>query len=253
MDNELQDSEMLLGPCHIYSHALPSPKSPTEKGVASPQCAITLPGDGTTNTTSGHSSKQPKTTSRRRAADPEIMKKVEDIVHQIVRSLENNDDRVSITLRCQKRPSLSPSARSSMSPARKQYRLSFPGETPEEAWRFSMAGLVETVCSRTSSMLTCSPAVVLRILELIHEALVNDVVVSKRNIYYKDPELFKSQKVVDRYVDILSYTFDIQRAALNVTAAAKGLVAGTFTTTFHDSTTRTYDGAAMLIDNVDDI
>ncbi|KAL8781950.1 MAG: hypothetical protein Q9213_005789 [Squamulea squamosa] len=40
-----------------------------------------------------------------------------------------------------------------------------------------------------------------------------------RNIYYKDAELFKSQKVVDRYVDILSYTFGIQRADLNV---AKG-------------------------------
>ncbi|KAL8840821.1 MAG: hypothetical protein Q9176_003668 [Flavoplaca citrina] len=255
MENELQDSEMPLGPCHIYSDALPSPKSPAEKGVAPPQFAITSPGDGTTNKTSVHSSKQSRPTSRRRAADPEIMKKVEDIVHQIVRSLENNDDKVSITLRCQKRPSLSPTARSSMSPARKQYTLSFPGETPEEAWRFSMAGLVETICSRTSSMLTCSPAVVLRILELIHEALVNDVVVSKRNIYYKDPELFKSQKVVDRYVDILSYTFGIQRAALNVTAAAKGLVAGSFTTTFHDSTTQTYDGAvnAMLIDNVDDI
>ena len=241
MENELQDSEMLLGPCHIHSDALPSPKSPAEKGVAPPQFAITSPGDGITNKTSVHSSKQSKPTSRRRAADPEIIKKVEDIVYQIVRNLENNDDRVSITLKCQKRPGLSPPARSSMLPARKQYRLSFPGETPEEAWRFSMAGLVETVCSRTSSMLTCSPAVVLRILELIHEALVNDVVVSKRcapdrkpislsgvtmltwgycrNIYYKDPELFKSQKVVDRYVDILSYTFGIQRAALNVVSS----------------------------------
>ena len=37
-----------------------------------------------------------------------------------------------------------------------------------------------------------------------------------RNIYYKDPELFKSQTVVDRYVDILAYTFGIHRAALNV-------------------------------------
>lgn len=42
------------------------------------------------------------------------------------------------------------------------------------------------------------------------------IVCGYRNIYYKDPELFKSQKVVDRYVDILSYTFGLQRAALHV-------------------------------------
>lgn len=37
-----------------------------------------------------------------------------------------------------------------------------------------------------------------------------------RNIYYNDPALFKSQNVVDRYVDILAYTFDVPRASLNV-------------------------------------
>ena len=80
----------------------------------------------------------------------------------------------------------------------------------------------------------------MRILELIHEALISKVVVSKRfvaelslalmrlllcndaefnfvrNIYYKDPSLFKKQAVVDRYVDILAFTFGVQRADLNV-------------------------------------
>lgn len=80
----------------------------------------------------------------------------------------------------------------------------------------------------------------MRILELIHEALSSNVVVSKRfvaelslavmhlllcndaefnfvrNIYYKDPTLFKKQAVVDRYVDILAFTFGVQRAHLNV-------------------------------------
>lgn len=67
-----------------------------------------------------------------------------------------------------------------------------------------------------------------------------------RNIYYHDPDLFKSQKIVDKYVDIFAYTFGVPRAALNVvgapspclifkesrqvpkTAAAKGLVVGDF-------------------------
>ncbi|KAI4265710.1 MAG: hypothetical protein L6R38_009229 [Xanthoria sp. 2 TBL-2021] len=205
MEVGLEDSEMLLGPVETYADALPSQENPTNENVAPLKLSSTSSEHGTASNTSIESNKPSTSASRRRVADPETLQKVEAVVHQIVRSLQQEDDNVSISLKSQKRPGTSPSAISSRSPAHGQYKLSFPGETPEEAWRFT---------------------VVLRILELIHEALVNDVVVSKRNIYYKDPELFKSQKVVDRYVDILSYTFGIQRAALNV---------------------------AILIDNVDDI
>ncbi len=41
-----------------------------------------------------------------------------------------------------------------------------------------------------------------------------------RNIYYKDPSLFKTQTVVDRCVDALAYTFDVPRAKLNVVSAS---------------------------------
>ncbi|KAL8932440.1 MAG: hypothetical protein Q9216_006835 [Gyalolechia sp. 2 TL-2023] len=155
---------------------------------------------------------------RKRTADPETTRKVEAIILQIIQSLQRREDSVSIVFKTRQASETSP-FRSNGRSSNGHYKLSFPGNTPQEAWRFSTAGLTETVCRRTSSMLTCSPAVVLRILELIHEALVEDVVVSKRNIYYKDPELFKSQTIVDRYVDILAYTFGIQRTALNV---AKG-------------------------------
>ena len=37
-----------------------------------------------------------------------------------------------------------------------------------------------------------------------------------RNIYYQDPELFKTQAVVDRDVDLLAYTFGLRRADLHV-------------------------------------
>ena len=43
---------------------------------------------------------------------------------------------------------------------------------------------------------------------------------SLRNIYYKDPSLFKTQTVVDRCVDALAYTFDVPRAKLNVVSAS---------------------------------
>lgn len=40
-----------------------------------------------------------------------------------------------------------------------------------------------------------------------------------RNIYYKDPALFKTQLTVDYYVDIIAYTFDVSRFALNVVSS----------------------------------
>jgi meiotic recombination protein SPO11 len=49
---------------------------------------------------------------------------------------------------------------------------------------------------------------------------------SARDIYYRDPALFGTQAVVDRYVDDIAFTFSVSRSKLNVTAAAKGLVAG---------------------------
>ncbi|KAF2859720.1 DNA topoisomerase IV, alpha subunit [Piedraia hortae CBS 480.64] len=84
-------------------------------------------------------------------------------------------------------------------------KISFPGRNADEAWRFT---------------------VVLRLMEMIHEALRNDTVLSKRDLYYRDPALFRTQATVDRWVDILAASFGVSREQLNVTAAAKGLVAG---------------------------
>lgn len=45
--------------------------------------------------------------------------------------------------------------------------------------------------------------------------------ISFRNIYYKDPSLFKTQAVVDRCVDTLAYAFDVPRAKLNVVSVSR--------------------------------
>ena len=37
-----------------------------------------------------------------------------------------------------------------------------------------------------------------------------------RDVYYRDPELFMKQAVVDRYVDDIAYTLGIDRDSLNV-------------------------------------
>lgn len=95
--------------------------------------------------------------------------------------------------------------------------------------------------------LTFALAVLVRILEIIHDALAADTIVTKRDIYYRHPDLFVKQAVVDRYVDDLACTFGVSRTLLNVvcllhlfeylatvliglkSAAAKGLIAGNFT------------------------
>jgi meiotic recombination protein SPO11 len=55
-------------------------------------------------------------------------------------------------------------------------RLCFPGKTEREAWRFGEHDLAASACSYTD----WKTAVVVRILELVHEALLSDVVLSKR-------------------------------------------------------------------------
>ncbi|KAF4632534.1 hypothetical protein G7Y89_g5596 [Cudoniella acicularis] len=71
------------------------------------------------------------------------------------------------------------------------------------------------------------------------------------DIYYRDPNLFIRQAVVDRYVDDLAYTLGIDRDALNVVAAAKGLVAGSFTITRNDKSTADYssESEGVLVPN----
>ncbi|KAL8704331.1 MAG: hypothetical protein Q9201_002517 [Fulgogasparrea decipioides] len=118
--------------------------------------------------------------SRRKVTDPEITRKVETVVGQIMQSLQSQEDSVSIVLRTKKHYNSAFQYHSPAPSASDGYKISYPGNTPQEAWRFSTAELAETVCRRTASMLTCSPAVVLRILELIHAALVDNVIVSKR-------------------------------------------------------------------------
>ncbi|KAF7586752.1 hypothetical protein BBP40_008372 [Aspergillus hancockii] len=81
----------------------------------------------------------------------------------------------------------------------------WPGTNAQEAWKFT---------------------IVFRILAAIADAIDTGLIVSRRDIYYSDPACFGTQRVVDTIVDDLAYTIAVDRSALNVEAAAKGLVAG---------------------------
>ncbi|CAI7610648.1 unnamed protein product [Penicillium palitans] len=97
-------------------------------------------------------------------------------------------------------------------------KYSWPGKTAHEAWKFT---------------------VILRILAILDQAIRTGQLISKRDIYYIDPEFFRVQYIVDHIVDDLAYTIGVNRTALNVEAAAKGLVTGDF---------RLIRGSHILID-----
>ncbi|KAI0268616.1 Spo11/DNA topoisomerase VI subunit A [Gloeopeniophorella convolvens] len=63
-----------------------------------------------------------------------------------------------------------------------------------------------------------------RVADLAHEALIEGIPTTKRDAFYRDVQLFKKQNVVDKLVDDLAATIDVQRADLNVRASSKGLV-----------------------------
>ncbi|KAJ4306620.1 endodeoxyribonuclease [Collariella sp. IMI 366227] len=76
------------------------------------------------------------------------------------------------------------------------------------------------------------PEALFRIIQLSHEALISGNLITKRNIYYQNPDLFRSQNVVDDMVDNLAFTLGLGREDLNIVAAAKGLISGPAKATF---------------------
>ncbi|KAL8975266.1 MAG: hypothetical protein Q9197_000522 [Variospora fuerteventurae] len=172
--------------------------------------------------------------SRPRTVDPAVILQIEHVVGQIVDGLQKQEDGISISLRTKKLPK--PSSTQTVGRSSKDYyKISFPGRSSQEARRFSRAAFTEALYKDR------------------HDEKHWGDDGRYRNIYYKDPELFQSQKVVDRYVDILAYTFGIQRAALNVTAAAKGLIAGTYHLTYHDGSSSLLIEATPIDNWVNDV
>ncbi|KAI1494090.1 Spo11/DNA topoisomerase VI subunit A [Biscogniauxia mediterranea] len=99
----------------------------------------------------------------------------------------------------------------------------------------------------------------LQILHLAHECLVSGTIITKRNIYYQNPELFGSQAYVDTLVDDIAFTFGAGRDALNIVAACKGLLSGVMSISMKDGSVQDYsldpNGTlvpdARAVDNID--
>ncbi|KAF3056637.1 Meiotic recombination protein SPO11 [Daldinia childiae] len=119
-----------------------------------------------------------------------VIAKIEDVLERIIDALSENRV-LDIPLRNRRTGNES--------------LIRFPASTEAEAKRF-----------------TC----VLQILHLCYEALISGHVITKRNIYYQNPDLFGSQQYVDNLVDDIAFTFGVGRDSLSVVAAYKGLIAG---------------------------
>ncbi|KAI8959076.1 DNA topoisomerase IV, alpha subunit [Daldinia sp. FL1419] len=119
-----------------------------------------------------------------------VMGKIDDILERIIDALGENRV-LDIPLRNRRTGT--------------ENSLRFPASTATEVKRF-----------------TC----LLQILHLCYEALASNNVITKRNIYYQNPDLFGSQQYVDNLVDDIAFTFGVGRDALNIVAAYKGLIAG---------------------------
>ncbi|WBW72025.1 DSB-forming protein Rec12/Spo11 [Schizosaccharomyces osmophilus] len=77
-------------------------------------------------------------------------------------------------------------------------------------------------------------AQILQVLDCIHEAIETESVVTKRDIFYHDVQLFKKQSVVDELIEDLACTIGCPRSALNVEASGKGLVYGPLSITLQE-------------------
>ncbi|KAF3771393.1 DNA topoisomerase IV, alpha subunit [Cryphonectria parasitica EP155] len=122
-----------------------------------------------------------------------ILSKIDGIFEDMVHCLAHSGDSMSIPYKSRTAPQQPCGA------------LNFPGRTVNEAIKFSQ---------------------MVRIMELSREALASGRLITKRNIYYQNPDLFKNQTIVDRLVDDLACTLGVSRNALNIAAASKGLITG---------------------------
>jgi len=66
----------------------------------------------------------------------------------------------------------------------------------------------------------------IRIASLIHENVLQGTVSTKRDVFYRDVQLFRSQPTVDRIVEDLACSLQVPRSCLNVVAGSRSAVYG---------------------------
>ena len=123
-----------------------------------------------------------------RIGAPAVIGAIEDIIAKIAHSLGQKEE-LSIELKTTMSSATSRTPESGQRVAISKIR--FPGRNAHEAWKFSTRYCRGSILV-LSAVLTIAAAVLLRILELVHQALVENVVVSKRCVLFFDTALYPS-------------------------------------------------------------
>ncbi|KAG9074725.1 endodeoxyribonuclease [Ceratobasidium sp. UAMH 11750] len=94
-----------------------------------------------------------------------------------------------------------------------------------------------------------------KVAEMSHQALRDNIPITKRDIFYGDIPLFGKQSVVDILVDDLAATWGLRRADLNIRAALKGVFFSSCLTLYlsHGEIIRGLDHEGTLIPVGEDI
>ncbi|PLW52618.1 hypothetical protein PCANC_06268 [Puccinia coronata f. sp. avenae] len=79
---------------------------------------------------------------------------------------------------------------------------------------------------RSSASGSVELARILCVLELSQDLILGDMVVTKRDAFYRDVNLFKRQGAVDRLVDDLAATLNLTREKLHIIASPRGVFQG---------------------------
>ncbi|CAK7267395.1 endodeoxyribonuclease [Sporothrix epigloea] len=140
--------------------------------------------------------------------------KIEQVLESVMDNVKRSKELlIPFSRRSLKRPSTDQRRRGDADRQLRKF-VSFPGKTATESKLFTQ---------------------VLTILQLSHQALLSGNFVTKRNIYYQYPNLFREQRIVDGLVDDIAYTFGIGRDSLNIVAASVGVVCGLLSFTTKDN------------------
>ncbi|CAO3567877.1 unnamed protein product [Mortierella alpina] len=67
---------------------------------------------------------------------------------------------------------------------------------------------------------------ILRLSSIVHEGVDKETVASKRDLFYRDVNLFRSQPVVDKMVEDMACTLRVPRSSLNVMAGGRSILFG---------------------------
>ncbi|ORZ18225.1 Spo11/DNA topoisomerase VI subunit A, partial [Lobosporangium transversale] len=66
----------------------------------------------------------------------------------------------------------------------------------------------------------------MRVVDLMHENICRGAISSKRDLYYRDVGLFRSQLAVDNIVEDVACTLEVPRSCLNVVAGGRSIAFG---------------------------